>query len=111
MLTQGPMFARRVKGGLPRASVAALVAALALAGSAGFAAAGATPLAPLAATPDLPVVAVADGCGPGFFRTLAGQCFPNRRFVGPYGGVHAPPPCPPGYLRAPDRPLCYPVGR
>ena len=59
-----------------------------------------------------PIVLAANGCGPGFFRTLAGECFPNRRIVvGPRRGVVLPPPCPRGFLRDPDpaRPLCYPV--
>jgi hypothetical protein len=59
-----------------------------------------------------PTVLAANGCGPGFFRTIAGDCEPNARLrVGPGGRVMAPPPCPRGYLRDPDpaRPLCYPV--
>lgn len=85
---------------------AAMLAALGGAGGA-----GAMPVVvPVpAAPPGAAIEPAANGCGPGYFRTLAGECFPNQRFVGPRGGVRAPPPCPPGYLRAPDRPLCFPV--
>lgn len=73
----------------------------------------ALPLAPAPKSGDqLNVEKVANGCGPGMFRTIAGDCRRNRAvFVGPRRGVVAPPPCPRGYLRDPDpaRPICYPA--
>jgi hypothetical protein len=58
-----------------------------------------------------PIVLAANGCGRGFFRTIAGDCEPNMRMRGPGGAAVAPPPCPRGYRRDPDpaTPLCYPV--
>jgi hypothetical protein len=59
-------------------------------------------------TSQQPIIAVANGCGPGAYRTIAGDCRPNQP-VGRRG--FAPPPCPRGYARDPDpaRPICYPV--
>lgn len=61
---------------------------------------------------DAPIILAANGCGPGYFRTIDGECVPNARVrVGPGESVVLPPPCPRGYRRDPDprRPLCYPV--
>ncbi len=70
--------------------------------------------APPLARPDAqaPIVLAANGCGPGFFRTIVGECVPNRRvLVGPGRAVILPPPCPRGFRRDPDplRRLWYPV--
>lgn len=59
-----------------------------------------------------PLILIANGCGPGLFRTMDGECVPNRRIrVGGGRAVVGPPPCPRGFLRDPDpaRRLCYPV--
>ena len=93
---------------MPKTFGPALAFALACGGSV-----AAAPLMAPAATPAAPppIVLAADGCGPGYFRTIAGDCRPNQRVMaGPRRG-DAPPPCPRGFLRDPDpaRPLCYPV--
>lgn len=77
-----------------------------------FGMAWAAPLPPLLPDAKPSIVLVANGCGPGFFRTIDGECVPNGRvLVGPGREVILPPPCPRGFRRDPDprRRLCYRV--